>query len=374
MSPTPDTDQAPVTRLRVGLIGANVSYVWSPRAHIPALLSLPDFELAAVCTAHEDTARESAERFGVPATFHDHREMLRQADLDVVAVAVRVPQHHRLTMDALEAGKHVYTEWPLGANLQEAEEMAGLAREQGVHTMVGLQGRRAPALLRLKDLIEEGYVGEVLSVHMAQLTSGVLSRTSDRTWQREKTLGANTLTIAFGHSIDSLCMSLGEFAEVAAVVRTQVPQWRESDTGRMVDVTSPDSILVSGTLESGAVVSAQVGSVPWHASSYRLEVYGREGTLALAGERDAQISAVRLLGGKAGDPGLDELPIPERLTSVPGTAPQGPALNVARMWSRFGEAIRTGIRARPDFDTAVTRHRLLDAVQSASDTGRRQTP
>ena len=220
MSPTPDTDQAPVTRLRVGLIGANVSYVWSPKAHIPALLSLPDFELAAVCTAHEDTARESAERFGVPATFHDHREMLRQADLDVVAVAVRVPQHHRLTMDALEAGKHVYTEWPLGANLQEAEEMAGLAREQGVHTMVGLQGRRAPALLRLKDLIEEGYVGEVLSVHMAQLTSGVLSRTSDRTWQREKTLGANTLTIAFGHSIDSLCMSLGEFAEVAAVVRT----------------------------------------------------------------------------------------------------------------------------------------------------------
>ena len=90
-------------KLRVGLIGANVSNGWSPRAHLPALRALPEIELAAVCTAHEETARESAERFGVPLPFHDHREMLRDADLDVVAVSVRVPLHYRLTMDSLRA-------------------------------------------------------------------------------------------------------------------------------------------------------------------------------------------------------------------------------------------------------------------------------
>ena len=128
-------------RIRLGVIGANVEYGWTPRAHMPALANIPDFEIAAVCTAHEDTARQSAETFGVPLAFHDHREMLRQADLDAVAVVVRVPLHRQLTMDALEAGKHVYTEWPLGANLPEAREMADLARRRGVHTMVGLQGR-----------------------------------------------------------------------------------------------------------------------------------------------------------------------------------------------------------------------------------------
>ena len=360
-------------RLRVGVIGANVDYGWAPRAHLPALLALSNYELAAVCTAHENTARESAERFGAPMAFHDYQEMLRQPDIDVVAVVVRVPLHHRLTMDVLEAGKHVYTEWPLGANLREAEEMATLARGKGVHTMVGLQARCSPAYLRMKELIEQGFVGEVLSCHMRQFGSGVLTRTSDRTWQRDKTLGATTLTISFGHAIDALCMCLGEFKDVSAVVSTQVPQWHESDTGQTVEVTAPDNILLSGTLRNGAVVSAHVSSVPWHGSGHRLEVYGRDGTLALAVEQHAQIGNVRLLGGKSGDSRLEELPIPAHLTWVPESVPQGPPFNVAQMWSRFADGISSDTSVDPDFDVAVTRHKVLEAIQRASDTGQRQT-
>ena len=276
-------------KIRLGVIGANVSYGWTPRAHMPAIANLPQIELAAVCTAHEDTAKASAEAFGAPLAFHDHHEMLRQAELDVVAVVVRVPLHHRLTMDALEAGKHVYTEWPLGANLPEAEEMAALANRKGVRTMVGLQGRCSPAFQMLKELLDDGYVGEVLSCHMDQFGSGVLTRTSDRTWQRDRALGATTHTIAFGHAIDTMSACLGEFAEVAAVVSTRVSQWHETDTDQMVDVTAPDNILVSGTLAGGAVASANVSSVPWHGSGYRLEIYGREGTLVLTTEQSASI-------------------------------------------------------------------------------------
>jgi predicted dehydrogenase len=358
--------------LRVGLIGANVGYGWSPRAHLPALLALPDLELVAVCTSHADTARESAARFGAPMAFDNHLEMLARADLDVVGVSVRVPLHHRLTMDVLEAGKHVYTEWPLGASLQEAEEMADLARRKGVQTMVGLQGRCSPYYLRLEELIGEGYVGEVLAANMTSFGSGVLSRTSDRTWQSDRTLGATTMTIAFGHIVDTLCMCLGEFAEVSAVVETRVPRWHETDTGRMVDVTAPDNVLVSGVLASGALVSAHVSSVPWHGRGYRLQIYGREGTLIIEAQQHPHLETMRILGAKEGEPELKELPIPRRLTWVPDAVPQGPPFNVAQMWSRLANAIRTGERAEPDFDTAVTRHRLLDAIQRASDTGKRQ--
>src|SRR5919202_3365157 len=172
-------------RIRLGIIGANMRYGWGTRAHLPALARLPDYEVVAVCTAHRETAEETAKQFGVPLAFHDHHEMLRHPDIDAVAVVVRVPLHHRLTMDALRAGKHVLTEWPLGANLSEAQEMADLARAQGVHTMVGLQGRLAPAFLRLKELIEEGYVGEVLSCKLTQTRHGGLSRTSGKTWLRD---------------------------------------------------------------------------------------------------------------------------------------------------------------------------------------------
>ena len=351
--------------LRVGIIGANVSYGWGSRAHIPAILALPEFELAAVCTAHPETAAASAEKFGARLAFHDYHEMVSHPNIDVVAVVVRVPQHRELTMAALEAGKHVYTEWPLGANLAEAQEMANLAQAKGVHTMVGLQARCSPVYLRMKELVDEGYVGEVLSCHLRQVGSGGATRTSDRTWQRDSSLGANTLTIACGHSIDALCMCLGEFQEASAVVSTQVPRWYETDTNRYVDVTSPDNILISGRLTSGAVASVYVASTPYHGSGHRVEVYGSKGALVVE-------QGSRLLGGTSENATLQELPIPERLTWVPSTVPQGSPFNVAQMYRRFGDAIRSGRRAEPDFATAVVRHKLIDAIQRASDLGARQ--
>ena len=359
-------------KLRVGVIGANPSRGWAHRAHLPALVALPNVELVAVCTTREESARASAEKFGAKKAFSNHQEMLSDADLDAVAVSVKVPEHYQLTMDCLEAGKHVYTEWPLGANLKEAEELAQVAVAKGVRTLVGLQGRCHPTYLRARELIEQGYVGEVISANLTQFGSGVLARSSDRTWQRDKTLGANTLTISFGHVIDALCMCLGEFAEVSALVSTRVPQWRETDTGKMVDVTSPDNVLLTGALASGAVVSAHVGSVPWLGSDFRLEVYGREGTLVMSAAEHPQLGGLKLLGGHGSDSELVELPVPDRLRWVPDSVQAGVPFNVAQMWSRFADAIRTGERVEPDFDSAVARHRLLDAIQRASDTGQRQ--
>jgi predicted dehydrogenase len=359
--------------LKVGLIGA--AGRWGPRAHIPALKRLPQVDLYAMCTAHSDTAQAAAEKFGVERAYGDDKLMNANPQVEAVCVAVRVPKHFELTKNALEAGKHVYCEWPLGATLQETEELATIARTMKVHTMVGLQRRASPAYLRLRELVQEGYVGEVLSVHMMQMGSGVLTRTSDRTWQRDVKLGANTLTITFGHSMDALCMAAGELAEVSAVVSTQVPQWRESDTGRSVDVTSPDNILLSGRLENGAVVSAHVGVHPYHGSGYRLEIYGTHGALMMVGGGEAGQEAKRMLmGGREGEASLQPIEIPERLKWVgEDVRALGAGYDVGQMWVNFARAIRTGERIEPDFDSAVRRHRMLDAIQRASDTGQRQT-
>ena len=361
-------------RIRLGIIGANVGYGWTPRAHAPALAELPGIELAAVCTAHEETARESAEKFNVPLAYSDHQKMLEEADLDVVAVVVRVPKHYELTMDVIRADKHVYTEWPLGANLVEAQEMAVLARERNLSTMVGLQSRAAPVFLALKDLIEDGYVGEVLSAALRQFSSGVLERTSGRTWQKDVELGATTLTIPFGHSIDAMCMCLGEFESVSATVRTQVSQWHESDTDRMVDVTSPDTIAVKGVLASGAVASAQVINVPYHGSGYRFEIYGTGGTLVVTSGGSPSTESARLFGARGGTSEIEELEIASSYTLVPDAVPDGAPFNIAQLWNRFAVGIQGADAVEPNFDTAVQRHRLLEAIQISSDTGRVQKP
>ena len=358
--------------LRVGLIGAGGR--WGPWAHVPALQGLPETELYAVCTAHADTAQAAADKFGVKRAYGDDKALNADAQVEAVLVAVRVPVHYALTRNALEAGKPVYCEWPLGASTKEAEELAALARAKKLPTMVGLQRRASPAYLYLRELVREGYVGEVLSVNMQLMGSGVLTRTSDRTWQRDFSLGANTLTITFGHVMDALCMVAGELAEVSAVVATRVPQWFETDTKKYVDVTSPDNIMLNGRLDNGAVVNAYVGVHPYHGSGHRLEIYGKAGTLMMIGGGEAGDEANRrIMGGRKDDKALQELPVPERLKWVPDAVRKvGRAYDVGQMWVRFAGAIRGGAPVEADFDHAVRRHRMLDAIVRASQTGQRQ--
>jgi predicted dehydrogenase len=164
---------------------------WGPRAHAPALQQLPEASLYAVCTAHADTAQAAADKYGVSRAYSDIKAMGADPEVDVALIAVRVPAHYALSKAAIEAGKHVYCEWPLGKDTREAEELAALARKKNVQTMVGLQRRCSPAYMYLRELVKDGYVGQVLSVHMTHMGSGVLTRPADRTWQGDVTLGAN---------------------------------------------------------------------------------------------------------------------------------------------------------------------------------------
>ena len=358
--------------LRVGMIGAGGR--WGPRAHVPALTGLAEAQLFAVCTAHADTAQAAADKFGVKRAYGSDTALHADKEVEAALVAVRVPAHYALTKTALEAGKHVYCEWPLGATTQEAEELAALAKQKNLRTMVGLQRRASPAFLYMRELIEQGYVGQVLSVNMTQMGSGVLQRPPDRTWQRDVTLGANTLTITFGHSIDALCMVVGELTEVSAIVSTQVPRWFETGTNRYVDVTSPDNIMIQGRTANSAIVCAYVGVHPFHGSGYRFEIYGKEGTLMMIGGGEAGEEANRkIMGGKKGDKALQELPVPEKFKCVPESVrTSGPGYDVGQMWVNFAEGIRSGKPNVSDFDHAVRRHRLLDAIRRASETGQRQ--
>src|SRR5205814_5859746 len=83
-------------KIRVGIVGATVTpggSGWGANAHVPALKALADYELTAVCTAHEDTAAASKEAFGAKLAFHNFDDMLGHADVDLIVVAVRVPGH-----------------------------------------------------------------------------------------------------------------------------------------------------------------------------------------------------------------------------------------------------------------------------------------
>src|SRR3954451_12885627 len=151
-------------KLRLGLIGASVRGTWSSRSHLPALQASSDIELTAVCTTRADSAEAARQAYGARLAFADWREMVVSPEIDAGAVVVRVPSHYAPTKAALEAGKHVYCEWPLGRTTEEAVELAELAKARGLKTAVGLQARVDPALMYLKELIASGHIGKILAV------------------------------------------------------------------------------------------------------------------------------------------------------------------------------------------------------------------
>ena len=178
--------------------------------------------MTAVCTPRAETAEEARRAFGAKLAFDDYREMAVSPEIDAVAVVVKVPAHYGPTKAALEAGKHVYTEWPLGRTTDEAVELADLARSKGLETAVGLQARVNPTILFMKELVEAGYVGDMLACNVRLCAT---ARWSGRPAAPGSAtlLGANTLTIANGHVIDAMRFVTGDFARVSCSLRPRPP-------------------------------------------------------------------------------------------------------------------------------------------------------
>src|SRR3989440_4261216 len=260
----------------VGIIGVSPVRGWAATAHIPALRALPSYEIRALSAHNAESARAAGEAFGVSAVFSDNEQLVTQPDIDVVAVTVKVPHHRALVSAALAAGKAVYCEWPLGRDLDDARAMAALAAEQGVHTVVGLQARQAPAIEFVQELLRDGYVGEALSTTMIGLSIPGDVVVKPNAYMLDKTNGANLLTIALGHSLDTLNYVLGEFADLWAVSDVRRPLISIEETGEQIVKTAADQIAVIGTLTSGATASVHIREAVAGGTGFLWEINGTD--------------------------------------------------------------------------------------------------
>jgi len=352
-------------RIRVGIIGANPDRGWAAQAHIPALQSLPeDFEITALSTSRRASADAASTRFGVALAFDNHQDLVNSAEVDVVAITVKVPHHVELAIAALTAGKAVYCEWPLGNGLREAEQLAALAKTKGVLAVAGLQARAAPPVLYVRDLVRQGYVGEVLSTTL--IGSGMgwgRAVEPDNVYMNDRKNGATLLSIALGHAADALCYCLGEVRELSATMTMRRKSFTIAGTDESRPMNADDQVCVAGLLESGAALSIHYRGGRSRGTNLLWEINGTEGDLQVTADGgQAQIFELTVRGGNGAQSSLEALPVPH-----------GPGTNVAQAYARFARDYREGTHLCPTFDDAVTRHRMLDAIEKAAATGQRQT-
>ena len=237
----------------------------------------------------------------------------------------------------------------------------------------GLQGQMSPAINYAKDLVAEGYLGRVLTATMIGCAPN-WGKTIDRAYQADVHNGANLMTITGGHQIDALCYCLGEFRELSAFAISQRDHIPLESTGEPVPLTAPDQLTVTGIVGDGALVSFQIRGGMARATEFLFEIHGEEGDLVLASTIGGSMQRQELSvhGAQARGTKLAPLPIPAKYRFVPQDVPADSPYNVAQLYARLAESIREGRPAHPSFAAAVTRHRLLDAIVQASETGQKQ--
>jgi predicted dehydrogenase len=357
----------------VGIVGLSAAGGWAASAHVPALAALDAFDLRGLAASTPQSAAAAGEKYGVPLRFSGAHELAQDEQIDLVVVAVKVPYHRDLVLAALDAGKIVYCEWPLGRDLAEAEEMAGVASSSNLPTIVGLQARSAPAFRYLRDLIADGYVGEVLSTSV--IASGVNWGQTIRPggeYMLSRENGATMLSVPLGHTVDALTMVLGEFERLTATMALRRTSTRHAQSGEVVATDADDQIAVSGTLAGGAVASIHFRGGLSRGTNFLWEINGTDGDLqvTLGAPPVIQFATVSLRGARNGQ--MESLPVPPEYVLVPAfSGREGePGYNVAHGYELLARDLADGTHATPDFAHAVRRHRLLDRIERSAHANR----
>jgi predicted dehydrogenase len=348
----------------VGIIGLSAAGGWAADAHIPAIRSLPEFELRAVSASTHQSARNAAEAFNVPYAAENATDLVTRDDVDLVVVAVKVPHHFELVMTALAAGKDVYCEWPLGNGLAEATRMADAADAAGRRGFVGLQARSSPTLRYMRDLIAAGFIGEPLSSSLIG-SGGQWGGTTDtrNEYLYDARSGASMLTIPLGHTLDGMAMVLGEFADLTSTQAILRPTVLNTDTGQTLSVDVSDHIVVSGVLDGGQVAMLHFRGGQSRATNLFWEINGTDGDLVITGNTGhLQLAQVTLHGVTGSGKTLEELPVPSHYDLAPTLNADSRATNVANAYAQVHRDLSEGTRQVPTFHDAVIRHQVLEQL------------
>ncbi|KAL0765926.1 hypothetical protein CaCOL14_011668 [Colletotrichum acutatum] len=257
---------------RIGIIGlsSTATTAWASSAHLPYLLSprgRAKYTITALCNSSVEAAQRAVKAYNLPSStkaYGSPADLAADPDVDLVVVSTRVDQHYDTALSSVEAGKSVYVEWPLAQDAKRAGELADAARRSGARTVVGVQGRFAPSLLKVKEILEEGRIGKVLSSEVraagGSLDRNVLPVGLKYFTQRE--IGGNVITIGFGHLFDQVQHVLGEATIQHSHTQIQRPdvKIRNPSTQQIVETVEsnvPDLLVATATLPPSNLVSAQ---------------------------------------------------------------------------------------------------------------------
>ncbi len=260
----------------VGLIG----YGFIGKVHTYSYRNIPFFyrdppckvKLVGVCTSRSETAQEAKEQGDFSFATTDYRELLERDDIQIINCCLPNFLHKDVVINALKSGKHVCCEKPLALNLKEANEIYEVAKNSGVKQQITFQNRFIPAVMRAKQLIDEGDIGEIFSIRGVYLHSScVIQKSQAYSWKAEsKKVGGGVLVDLGSHIIDLTRYLIGEFKSVNGYVKNFTSPDKQTD----------DLALMSVEMMNGAIGTLEASKMATGANDdLRLEIHGLKGAI-----------------------------------------------------------------------------------------------
>jgi predicted dehydrogenase len=264
-------------QVKVGVIGTSW---WADLAFLPTLQTYERAHLAAICGRNRERADEMAAKFGIPQVFTDYRRMIDQGKLDAVIVSTPDDTHYEMVMAALDAGLHVLCEKPVALNANHARQMYEKAQAAKVKHMVMYTWHWLPPIQRLKQLLDDGYLGQIYHGNFHWLSS--FGRSPSYAWRMDADRANGVLGDLGSHMIHLAQWLIGDVAAVSAHLGFHIN--REGADGKPL---RPANDAASVTLEHSNGTHTQIQlSVVAHRLNSRISpgfsLYGAKGTLGFA--------------------------------------------------------------------------------------------
>ncbi|MBO5110757.1 MAG: Gfo/Idh/MocA family oxidoreductase [Clostridia bacterium] len=353
--------------VRIGIIGCGGI---AGSKHMPSLKKLPNVEMVAFCDIILERAENAKAKFGTAdaKVYEDYKELLKDETIDVVHVCTPNRSHSFITVDALEAGKHVMCEKPMAINAEEAKKMLDAAERTGKLLTIGYQNRQRKDAKYLKAEADDGVFGDI---YYAKATA--LRRRAVPTWGvfiNEYEQGGGPLIDIGTHALDLTLWTMNNYKPKYCVGTTYHKLNQQTETANVFGDWKPEEFTVEDSafgfivMENGATIVLE--------SSWAINMTEtKEACTTIcgtkAGARMFDQGVLEINGVKHGNmyetrPNLDGKGVP-----FYDAGSYDPAYEEAKQWIR---AITDGTPMTVLPEQAYTVTRILEGIYESAKTGK----
>lgn len=333
-------------------------------------------KLIGVANPDADPAmRLQAKQAGFDFLTSDWRDLISRDDIHIIDICSPNSLHAEQLLAAIAAGKHIYCDKPLTVGDENLDRVEVALRDFRGTGQMALQYRFFPATLRAKQLMESGFVGNVISFRAAYLHSGSVDRDKPMGWKQLKSEGGGVLQDLGSHIMDLMAHLVGPFASVLAQTHILYPR-RPNRQGEWVPVQTDDMVVIMAKLQNGAIGTIEASKIATGTEDeVRFEIHGDQGALRFNSmdpnylEAYDRTVADMPLGGERG---WCKIACVQRFDK-PGGFP-GPKFSIG--WIRahihslynFLDAVASGRQAQPSLQDGLRLQRVLSGAERSAAT------